>query len=106
VEFAVRDAADLGYLVSVVEDACAANSPDIHSKGLQGALGFCRMDEIVDDLISGTKTAKSLELAASTSDAAAPITDAAVLKYLTEKGLEGEADKLTKLFRNGKIETV
>jgi ureidoacrylate peracid hydrolase len=111
---AVRDAADLGYLVSVVEDACAATSFDNHSKGLKGARGFCRiiqtaqvMDEIVDDLISSMKVAKPPELAASTSDAAAPITDAAVLEYLRGKGLEGAADQLNKLFsQKGKIETV
>jgi ureidoacrylate peracid hydrolase len=117
VESAVRDAADLGYLVSVVENACAATSLDNHSKGLKGARGFCRiiqaaqvMDEIVDDLIAGMKSAKSPELGASTSEEAAiaaPITDAAVVKYLQGKGLEGAADHLTKLFsRQGKIETV
>lgn len=107
VESAVRDAADLGYLVSVVEDVCAATSLDNHSKGLQGAQGFCRIiqtDEILDDLISSMKTAKSV--ASATSDAAAPITDAAVLKYLRGKGLEGAADQLTKLFRKRKIDTV
>uniref|UniRef100_A0A7S3Q7F3 Isochorismatase-like domain-containing protein n=1 Tax=Chaetoceros debilis TaxID=122233 RepID=A0A7S3Q7F3_9STRA len=33
---AVRDAADLGYLVSVVEDACAALSEEEHERGLMG----------------------------------------------------------------------
>jgi len=42
VESAVRDAADLGYLVTVVEDACAANSEDDHLKGLYGMKGFAR----------------------------------------------------------------
>ena len=42
VESAVRDAADLGYLVSVVEDACGANSEDCHQKGLHGMNGFAR----------------------------------------------------------------
>jgi ureidoacrylate peracid hydrolase len=104
VESAVRDAADLGYLVSVVEDACAATSLDNHSKGLKGAQGFCRiiqaaqvMEEIRDDLISGIFLAKSPEPVASTSEAAS-ITDAAVLEYLRGKGLEGAADQLTKLF--------
>ena len=34
VESAVRDAADLGYLVTVVDDACAANSAEEHRVGL------------------------------------------------------------------------
>ena len=43
VESAVRDAADLGYLVTVAEDACAAHSEDGHKKGLFGMKGFCRI---------------------------------------------------------------
>lgn len=42
IESAVRDAADLGYLVTVVEDACAANSEEDHQKGLYGMKGFAR----------------------------------------------------------------
>jgi glutamine synthetase len=42
VESAVRDAADLGYLVTVVEDACGANSEGDHLKGLHGMKGFAR----------------------------------------------------------------
>jgi ureidoacrylate peracid hydrolase len=117
VESAVRDAADLGYLVSVVEDACAATSLDNHSKGIKAAHGFARiiqaaqvMDEIVDDMMSDIfitgKAAKPPKPTASTSEAA-PITDAAVLEYLRGKGLEGAADQLTKLFsRKEKSETV
>lgn len=45
VESAVRDAADLGYLVSVVEDACGAESEDSHLKGLRGMKGFARTVE-------------------------------------------------------------
>jgi ureidoacrylate peracid hydrolase len=43
VESAVRDAADLGYLVTVAEDACAAHSSEEHQKGLFGMKGFCRI---------------------------------------------------------------
>ena len=43
VESAVRDAADLGYLVTVVEDACGANSENNHIKGLHGMKGFARV---------------------------------------------------------------
>lgn len=43
VESAVRDAADLGYLVTVVEDACAAHSKEWHDKGLMGMQGFSRI---------------------------------------------------------------
>lgn len=43
VESAVRSAADLGYLVTVVEDACASLSPEKHAKGLDGVRGFARI---------------------------------------------------------------
>lgn len=43
VESAVRDGADLGYLMTVAEDACAAISPERHKIGLQGMHGFCRI---------------------------------------------------------------
>ena len=43
VESAVRDAADLGYFVTVVDDACAAKSLNSHVKGLASMKGFCRI---------------------------------------------------------------
>jgi ureidoacrylate peracid hydrolase len=43
VESAVRDGADLGYLMTVPEDACAAISAERHKIGLQGMHGFCRI---------------------------------------------------------------
>ena len=48
VESAVRDAADLGYLVTVVTDACATHSEDRHQKGLLGMNGFCRQVTTTD----------------------------------------------------------
>jgi glutamine synthetase len=43
VESAVRDAADLGYFVTVVDDACGAESEEGHQKGLHGMNGFARI---------------------------------------------------------------
>ena len=43
VESAVRDAADLGFLVSVPEDACAAQSESDHTAGLHNMKGFARV---------------------------------------------------------------
>lgn len=43
VESAVRDAADLGYLVTVPEDACAANTEADHSAALKNMRGFARL---------------------------------------------------------------
>jgi len=42
VESAVRDACDLGYLVTLVTDACATNSPERHEQSLIGIRGYCR----------------------------------------------------------------
>mmetsp|Transcript_2579 Transcript_2579/g.2990 ORF Transcript_2579/g.2990 Transcript_2579/m.2990 type:complete len:675 (-) Transcript_2579:1353-3377(-) len=53
VESAVRDAADLGYLVTVVEDACAANEQSIHEGSLVNMSSFARVkstSEIVGEL--------------------------------------------------------
>jgi len=43
VESTARDAADLGYFVTVAEDACLAMSVDSHKKGLFGMKGFARI---------------------------------------------------------------
>jgi len=42
VESAVRDACDLGYLVSLVTDACTTNSAERHEQSLVGIRGYCR----------------------------------------------------------------
>ena len=42
VESAIRDACDLGYLVTQVIDACLTYSQDRHSNSLQAIKGYCR----------------------------------------------------------------
>ena len=42
VESAVRDACDLGYLVTLVTDACATDSAERHEQSLIGIRGYCR----------------------------------------------------------------
>jgi ureidoacrylate peracid hydrolase len=57
IESAVRDAADSGYFVTVVNDACSAHSEEDHERGLQGMKGFCRIrstTEVLNEL--GVKT--------------------------------------------------
>ncbi len=56
VESAVRDACDLGYLVTLVGDACATYSQERHDNSLREIRGYCRqrttqelLDELVDD---------------------------------------------------------
>ena len=46
VESAVRDATDLGYLVTVVGEACAANSAEEHQHGLANMKGFARLASV------------------------------------------------------------
>jgi nicotinamidase-related amidase len=41
VDMAVRDGADLGYLVTCVGDACAAPTPERHANALQAFSGYC-----------------------------------------------------------------
>lgn len=42
VESAVRDACDLGYLVTLVTDACATITPERHANSLRAIRGYCR----------------------------------------------------------------
>jgi ureidoacrylate peracid hydrolase len=53
VESACRDAADLGYFVTVVHDACAAHSLQGHQLGLSNMKGFARIlstEQVVQEL--------------------------------------------------------
>jgi nicotinamidase-related amidase len=64
VETTARDAADLGYQVILVEDACAAYSPEIHESALlsfQGPFGRVRQ---ADDVLAMLEQALPARLAA------------------------------------------
>jgi len=53
VESAVRDACDLGYLVTLVPDACATLTAERHEQSLRGIKGYCRQrntDELVSEI--------------------------------------------------------
>jgi ureidoacrylate peracid hydrolase len=56
VESAVRDACDRGFLVTLVEDACATYSKERHDSTLRAIKGYCRIcqtDEVVAEIESG-----------------------------------------------------
>jgi ureidoacrylate peracid hydrolase len=53
VDSAVRDACDLGYLVTVPTDACVTLSPDRHDWSLRNNRGYCRQRttrELLDEI--------------------------------------------------------
>ncbi len=53
VESAVRDACDLGYLVTLVPDACATLTAERHEQSLREIKGYCRQrstDELVAEI--------------------------------------------------------
>jgi ureidoacrylate peracid hydrolase len=53
VESAVRDACDLGYLVTVATDACTTDSAERHQQSLIGIRGYCRQrrtDQLVAEI--------------------------------------------------------
>jgi ureidoacrylate peracid hydrolase len=53
VESAVRDACDLGYLVTLVTDATATHTPERHAASLAAIGGYCRQrtaDEVIAEL--------------------------------------------------------
>lgn len=54
---AVRDACDLGYLVTVPVDACATYTPERHEQSLAHIRGYCRQlstDELLPELVTPT----------------------------------------------------
>ena len=56
VSSAVRDACDLGYLVTLVPDACLSRSPSRHESAIDHVRGYCRVrsaDEVVTELERG-----------------------------------------------------
>ena len=56
VESAVRDACDKGFLVSLVEDACATNSEEAHRNSLNAIKNYCRIvktEQIISELNNG-----------------------------------------------------
>jgi nicotinamidase-related amidase len=58
VESAVRDACDLGYLVTLVPDACAAHSQERHDNTLRAIEGYCRQrptEALLAELDGGPK---------------------------------------------------
>lgn len=53
VEGAVRDACDMNYLVTLVEDACATYTQEQHDNSLKAIKGYCRIvttDQVVEEL--------------------------------------------------------
>jgi len=53
VESAVRDACDLGYLVTLATDACTTGSGERHEQSLLGLRGYCRQrrtDELLAEI--------------------------------------------------------
>ena len=55
VETTVRDGCDRGYLMTVVEDACAADSNERHEESLIGIRGYCRR-RTTEDLVAELPT--------------------------------------------------
>ena len=53
VETTIRDGCDRGFLMTVIEDACGANSEQRHEESLIGINGYCRRrtsDELIAEL--------------------------------------------------------
>ncbi len=56
VETAVRDGCDRGFLMTVIDDACATFSEQRHRESLVGIKGYCRVrntDQVVAELCRG-----------------------------------------------------
>ncbi|WFU31455.1 cysteine hydrolase [Bradyrhizobium brasilense] len=62
VESAVRDACDLGYLVTLVPDACATYSQERHEHSLLVTQGYCRQvctNALIDEIVAGCLPAET-----------------------------------------------
>ena len=56
VETAIRDGCDRGFLMTLIDDACAANSEERHRASLAALAGYCRVrttDQVIAELGSG-----------------------------------------------------
>jgi ureidoacrylate peracid hydrolase len=63
VESAVRDACDLGYLVTLVTDACATYSHERHEQSLRAIKGYCRQvttDALIGEIAPGGAEAEPI----------------------------------------------
>jgi ureidoacrylate peracid hydrolase len=59
VESAVRDACDLGYLVTLVTEGCTTNSAERHNQSLFGIRGYCRQrttDSVLAEIVTSPGT--------------------------------------------------
>ena len=55
VETAVRDGCDRGFLMTLVDDACATHSAQRHREALHGFRGYCRVrttGELLEELVA------------------------------------------------------
>jgi len=58
VESAMRDACDLGYLVTLITDACPTTSAERHEQSLIGIRGYCRQrstGELIEEITAVTE---------------------------------------------------
>ena len=53
VETAIRDGCDRGFLMTLIDDACATHSQERHDASLRGIKGYCRIrttQAVIDEL--------------------------------------------------------
>jgi len=62
VETAIRDGCDRGFLMTLIDDACATHSQERHENSILGIKGYCRKrstDEAIDELAALQRTAEA-----------------------------------------------
>jgi ureidoacrylate peracid hydrolase len=95
VQSAVRDAADLGYFVTLVEDACAAYTLQNHDEGLRGMEGFCR-------ILTTDGVIREIDGDGMTSSDHKDVSLAAVSQFLKENGFIDAAIAVVGRFSGGR----
>lgn len=61
VETAVRDGCDRGFLITMIDDACATHSDARHRESIHGFSGYCRVrstDEVIGELQAGQSSSQ------------------------------------------------
>lgn len=62
VETAIRDGCDRGFLMTLIDDACATHSQERHDDSILGIKGYCRRrstDEVIDELVTLKQAVKA-----------------------------------------------
>ena len=101
VQSAVRSAADRGYFVTLVEDACASFTREKHAKGLEGVKGFARIistEKVLEELVDALAAEMGHSSEHSKTSPETEINEEAVVTFLQNRGMHKVAKQIEVMF--------